>query len=439
MESFARSGFLPTVPDESAKCAAALALAIFAVAYLFISGARIPGLRLDRIGGALLGAVLMLLFRIVTPEEIFGHSADPSRQAIDLNTIVLLLGMMLLAAYLAEAGFFRTAGYHALRITRSPRMLLAAVAAISATLSAFLVNDTVCLMLTPLVLAVIDDAKLPPLPYLLAVCMASNSGSVATFTGNPQNMLIGTASAMPYARFTAYMTVPAVLSTGVVIGILLFAFRHQLPRDRFRSQPEPPPMDRPLLWLSGLGLLGVVAAFFAGLPMSWSALVGAVAVMTLARRTPRLLVEKVDFVLLLFFASLFVLVYGVHKEGWAERMRAPFEPFLRGGPHQEVLGFAALSLLASNLLSNVPFVMLARHWVPGFQNPTLAWEVLALSSTLAGNLTLIGSVANLIVFEIARTRVKESFWDYARIGVPVTLASLVLGMAALLVEHSLFP
>ncbi|HLL56135.1 MAG TPA: SLC13 family permease [Myxococcaceae bacterium] len=416
-----------------------MALAIFAFSYLFISGLRIPLLRLDRVGGALLGAMLMIAFGIVTTAEVFNHSADASRHAIDLETLVLLLGMMLLAAYLGEAGFFRTAGYHAVRLTRSPRMMLAAVGAISAVLSAFLVNDTVCLMLTPLVLAVVDESKLPPLPYLLAVCMASNAGSVATFTGNPQNMLIGTASGIPYASFAAFMALPALLSTGVVIAVLLFAFRKELPRQPFAGQAAPPPLDRPLMWLSGTALLGVVAAFFAGLPMGWSALAGAVVVMTFARRTPRAMVERVDFVLLLFFASLFVLVYGVHKEGWAERMRAPFMPFMRGGPHEEVLGFAALSLVASNLLSNVPFVMLARHWVPEFQFPALGWEVLALSSTLAGNLTLIGSVANLIVFELARGKVKESFWDYAKIGVPVTLISLALGLGALLLEHTLFP
>ena len=415
-----------------------MALAIFAISYLFISGLRLPYPRLDRIGGALLGAVLMLLFGVVSSEEIFNHSADPSRHAINLETIVLLLGMMLLAAYLAEAGFFKTAGYHAVRATRSARLLLVAVAAISAVLSAFLVNDTVCLMLTPLVLAVVEDARLPPLPYLLAVCMASNAGSVATFTGNPQNMLIGTASGLSYARFAAFMALPALLSTAVVVGVLLYAFRRELPREHFPRPSHPPPLDRPLLWLSGAGMVGVVAAFFAGLPMGWSALVGAVAVMTLARRTPRALVEKVDFALLLFFACLFVLVYGVHKEGWAEVMRAPFVPFMRGGPRAEAVGFAALSLVASNLLSNVPFVMLARHWVPGFQSPTLGWEVLALSSTLAGNLTLIGSVANLIVFELARGKVKESFVDYLKIGVPVTLLSMALGMAALLLEHRFF-
>jgi Na+/H+ antiporter NhaD/arsenite permease-like protein len=357
---------------------------------------------------------------------------------VDLDTIILLLGMMLLAAYLAQAAFFRTAGAYTVRLAHTPRLLLAAVTGISAVLSAFLVNDTVCLMLTPLVLAVVEDARLPPVPYLLAVCMGSNSGSVATFTGNPQNMLIQGASRLPYARFAAYMALPAVLSTAVVAGGLLFMFRKELSSKRFDTHPPPPEMNRPLLGLTLVTLLGVVAAFFAGLPMSWSALTGAAVVMTLARRAPRQAIERVDYVLLLFFACLFVVVYGVNKGGWADEIYRVFSPFMSGPPWRETMGFAALTLVASNLFSNVPFVMLARAWVPTLHDPVLGWHVLALGSTLAGNLTLVGSVANLIVFEAARGKAEISFLGYLRVGLPITLISFVLGLAVLLLEHALF-
>lgn len=408
-----------------------MSLAIFAVTYLFIAGAKVPGLKLDRPGGALVGAVVMIVARVVLPAEVFG-------KAIDWDTLVLLLGMMILASYLAEAGFFRSAGYHAVRLAGTPRALLVLICICSAVLSAVLVNDTVCLMLTPLVLATVDEAKLPPLPYLLAVCMASNSGSVATFTGNPQNMIIQGASGISYAQFTAFMALPAALATAVVILALLFLFRRELPTARFQPHPPPPPSRPYLRWLTGIVLLCVVIAFFAGLPMGWSALAGAAVVMTFAGVEPRKAMEKVDFILLLFFASLFVVIYGVHKDGWAERMRDLFAPLMTGGPVRETFGFSALSLVASNLFSNVPFVMLARHWVPTMNDPKLAWHVLALSSTLAGNLTLVGSVANLIVFEIAREKVKVSFWDYARVGVPVTLLSLVVGLVSMLAIRAAF-
>jgi Na+/H+ antiporter NhaD/arsenite permease-like protein len=420
-----------------ALCPRPVALAIFLFTYLFIAGARLPFSKLDRPGGALLGAVLMVVAGVVSPAEVFGHSEDESRRAIDFDTLVLLLGMMILASYLTHAAFFRTAAYHAVRLARTPRALLFAVCAVSAVLSAFLVNDTICLMLTPLVLVTAEDAEVPPAPYLLGLCMASNAGSAATFTGNPQNMLIGVASEIPYATFAGYMALPALLSTAIVFGMLAWTFRRELPRRTFTARPPPPPVDRRLLALT-LGVLGaVVAAFFAGLPMSWSAIAGAAVVMALSTLPPRAALEKVDFILLLFFASLFVVVHGVHQEGWAQAMRGLFEPLMHGGPWRESFGFASLTLLASNLFSNVPYVMLARHWVPGMDSPELGWQVLALSSTLAGNLTLIGSVANLIVFELARDKVQMGFWRYLKIGFPVTLLSLGAGLAVLLLEHAL--
>lgn len=415
-----------------------MALAIFLFTYVFIAGARLPFLKLDRPGGALLGALLMVVVGVVTPAEVFGHSPHPNQQAIDGDTILLLLGMMLLAEYLSLANFFRFAGARAVRVAHTPRLLLVAITVVSALLSAFLVNDTVCLMLTPLVLAVVDDARLPPAPYLLAVCMGSNSGSVATFTGNPQNMLIQGASGLSYASFAAYMALPAVLSTAIVAGALVYLFRHDLPAKRFDTHPPSLDVDRKLLRLSGAVLLGVVVAFFLGLPMSWSALAGGVLVMTLSGREPRPTLERVDWVLLLFFSSLFVVVFGVNKAGWADDIRRLFSPLMAGPPWRETLGFAGLTLVASNLFSNVPFVMLARSWVPTLQNPELGWHVLALGSTLAGNLTLVGSVANLIVFEAARGKVNMTFLGYLRIGLPVTLVSFVVGLAVLLAEHLLF-
>ncbi len=415
-----------------------MALAIFLFTYVFIAGVRLPFIKLDRPGGALLGATLMVVAGVVTPAEVFGHSTERGRQAIDMDTLVLLLGMMLLAVYLAQANFFRAAGARALKVAHTPRLLLVAVTFVSAFLSAFLVNDTVCLFLTPLVLAVVEDARLPPAPYLLAVCMGSNSGSVATFTGNPQNMLIQGASGLGYARFAAYMALPALLSTAIVAVSLLYLFRRDLPAARFDTHPPPLEVNRRLLTLGLGGLLGVVVAFFAGLPMSWSALAGGVLVMTLSGHDSREALERVDWVLLLFFASLFVVVHGVNKAGWAEEIRHLFSPLMAGPPWRETLGFAGLTLVASNLFSNVPFVMLARAWVPAMQEPELAWHVLALGSTLAGNLTLVGSVANLIVFEAARGRVRMGFMDYLRVGVPVTLISFAVGLGVLLAEHALF-
>jgi len=411
-----------------------MGLIIFIVTYVFIAGARIPRVALDRPGGALLGAVAMVALGVVTPDEVFGHHQP--RGAIDYDTILLLLGMMLLAGYLTEAAFFRWAGHQALRLAHSPKALLATVTVVSGVLSAFLVNDTVCLMLTPLVLATVLEARLNPVPYMLAVCMGSNAGSAATFTGNPQNMLIQGASGMNYARFSAFMALPALVSLAIVTAVLLHHFRHVLDDRRFDAHPPPVPVNRRLMWLCVTVTVSVVIAFFLGKPMGWTALTGAAVVMALSGRAPRGALEKVDWVLLLFFASLFVVTFGLNKEGYGAGLRGFFaESNVSVLAEQGI--FAVVSLVASNILSNVPFVMLARDWVPAMQQPDLGWQVLALSSTLAGNLTLVGSVANIIVFELARGKADIRFTEYLRCGIPATLLSLAAGLVILLAEHAL--
>jgi Na+/H+ antiporter NhaD/arsenite permease-like protein len=267
--------------------------------------------------------------------------------------------------------------------------------------------------------------------------MAANAGSVATFTGNPQNMLIGVASGMAYGRFVGFMLLPALASLGCVYLVLWLTFRHALPARPIAPKGLRPVVNRRLMGVSLAVLGAVVVAFFAGLSMAWSALAGAAVVLVFSGTHERETLERVDFLLLLFFASLFIVVQGVNQEGWAERMRELFAPLMSGSPLRETLGFSALTVVASNLFSNVPFVMLARVWVPGMNEPTLAWEVLALASTLAGNLTLIGSVANLIVFEGARGKAHLSFTGYLKVGGPATALSLVAGVGLLLLEHRL--
>jgi Na+/H+ antiporter NhaD/arsenite permease-like protein len=405
-----------------------LALAVFLLTYVFLAGFQLPFINLDRTAAAVVGATAMVALGIIAPGEVAG--------SIDLDTLALLLGMMLISTYLTRAAFFRASAYYVLRATRTPKGLLVGLVAISGVLSAFLVNDTVCLMLTPLTIMLVRSANLPPLPYLLGLCMASNAGSVATFTGNPQNMLIGVASKLGYGHFFSFMLLPAIASMAVVVGVLLYFFRHELPDREIHPDGPPPPMDRRLVIICSVVMAGVLVAFFAGLSLAWSAMAGACVIMVLAGIDPREQYQKVDLALLLFFAALFVVVHGVNKEGWTQAMHGVFAPFMTGGPLQETFGFTALSLVASNLFSNVPYVILARVWVPAMTDPELGWQVLALASTLAGNLTLIGSVANLIVFEGAKDTVQVSFWQYFRVGVPVTLLSLVVGLLILLGERA---
>jgi Na+/H+ antiporter NhaD/arsenite permease-like protein len=360
----------------------------------------------------------------VTPTEAYF-------QAIDYRTIGLLLGMMVITAYLEEAGFFRWASLLTVQKAKTPRRLLVGTVAVCALLSAFLVNDTVCLLVTPLVVRVVDEAELPPLPFLLAVAFGSNAGSAGTPTGNPQNVIVANLSGLSYADFVSSLGPSAVAATAIVILFLLILFGRELgPRPLTSRSLGTPELDRPMLVATLTVLAGVIAAFVAGFDMSFSALAGASALLLLGRRPQAPLLARVNWSLLLFFASLFVVVYGLGKSGAGASLFASASKL--GGPASEPWALGGVSILGSNLLSNVPFVLLASSWIPSLADPATGWKVLALTSTLAGNLTIVGSVANLIVLELAGARGRVSFWRFLAYGLPITLATSAAGVGLLL-------
>ncbi len=406
------------------------AVAVFAVTYLAIAAGRLPYLSLDRPAAALLGAVLMVAAGVLSPHE--------AGAAVNGDTIGLLLGMMILSVQLGEAGFFRWASHRVLRTVHGPRTLLWAIVVAAGTLSAVLVNDTVCVMVTPLVIAVVDDAKLPPLPYLLALAFGSNAGSVATLTGNPQNMIVGTLSGIPYLRFAAALALPAAVSLGLVACVLQLVFRRALPHRRFAVPPSAAPdVDRVLLAKSLGATALAVAGFLAGFPLAPTALLAAALLLAFGGRAPREALLRVDWPLLVFFAGLFVVVAGVGKAGVASRMFDAIAPALGVGVVRQSVVFSLFTVGASQIVSNVPFVLLAGAWIPRLAHPTLLWLVTALASTLAGNLTVLGSVANLIVLELAGSRARIGFWRFFAIGSVVTATTLAAGLAVLLLEHAL--
>ena len=407
------------------------AAVIFCVTYLFLVGQGLPWLKLDRPGAAVAGAVAMVAFGVLTPGQVY-------RDAINWDTIALLLGMMILCGAMAEAGLFRFVGWLALRRGHSPARLLGVLVFVAGTLSALLVNDTVCLMLTPLVLAMVEAASLPALPFLLGLAFASNAGSVATLTGNPQNMLIGTLSGISYARFAALSTGPAILALAAVLIVLRIAFRAALaPRGPLTVTLERPRLDRAAAVLCGLALLFVFGGFLLGYSLAWTAMAGAALLLICLRRPPKAIFARVDGTLLLFFAALFVVTHGVAQAGIAARLYSFFQPLLGSTAEVQTLSFGAFTVVACQIVSNVPFVLLAGHWIPGLVDPQLGWLSLALVSTLAGNLTPVASVANLIVLELAGERGKISFGRFVKLGALCTFLPLAVALAALLLERRL--
>jgi Na+/H+ antiporter NhaD/arsenite permease-like protein len=405
-----------------------LAVSIFCLTYLLISGRQLKILPLNRPAAALLGTVLMVACGVLTPEEAY--------RAVDYDTLVLLLGMMLISAYLCLAGFFDWAADWILRRARTPQALLMHLIFTAGVLSALLVNDIICLMLTPLVVAVMVRGKLPLVPYLLALAMSANLGSVATLVGNPQNMIIGHLSRIPFLRFSASLVPVALAGLVVEYVVLRVGFRKVLGQAVIhRPTAPPPPLNSRLLILT-LGVLGLVfVGFVAGLNLSWTALAGGALVMVLAKRDTHQVLKLVDWNLLVFFAALFVVVEGLSKTGLPDQAYRLVQPLFGSSTASQAWNFAWFAEAGSNVFSNVPFVLVAGKWINNFGQPELMWKVMALTTTFAGNLTIIGSVANIIVVESARGHVELGFWDYARYGIPVTILTSVIGMLILLWLH----
>jgi Na+/H+ antiporter NhaD/arsenite permease-like protein len=276
------------------------------------------------------------------------------------------------------------------------------------------------------------------MPYLLGLAFASNAGSVATLTGNPQNMLIGTLSGISYASFSAALLLPAALSLAAVLAVLLAVFRRELSWKPLHIQVAPPPLDRALALLCAAALAFVLAGFLLGYSLAWTAMTGAALLLALSRQPPREMFAQVDGSLLLFFAGLFVVTHGVAQAGITERIHAALSPFFGHDATQQTVRFGLFTLASCQLVSNVPFVLLAARWVPKLVDPHLGWLSLALFSTLSGNLTPVASVANLIVLELAGTKGKTPFLRFLWVGALCTFVPLALALACLLVERAHF-
>jgi Na+/H+ antiporter NhaD/arsenite permease-like protein len=394
------------------------AIAIFSATYAVVAVGKIPVYHIDRAGAALLGGSLMVGTGVLTAEEAY--------RAVDFDTIILLLGMMIVVANLRVSGFFRVVtGWIATHV-HHPFVLLVAVVLASGLLSAFLVNDTICLVMTPLVLELVTRLRRNPVPYLLAVATASNIGSVATITGNPQNIIIGSLSHIPYGVFVA--TLAPVAAVGLVIATLLIALLYRkdfLIRERLLPTSMPTRYHRPLVIKTLVVLAIMVVLFFIGQPVAKVAIVGGAFLLLTRRVKPEKIYIEIDWPLLVMFVGLFVVVAGFEKMVVTPETVAAISRLRLDD--SAVLG--VVTALLSNIVSNVPAVLVLKPFVPNLPDPQRAWLVIAMAATLAGNLTLVGSVANLIVAQRARARgVDISFWTYLKVGAPLTVVTILIGL-----------
>jgi Na+/H+ antiporter NhaD/arsenite permease-like protein len=394
------------------------AIAIFAATYVALALGRLPGLRIDRAGIALVGASLMLASGAL--------DLDAAARAIDFATLALLLGMMIVVANLRLSGFFRLASGWIVAAARTPLALLAAVTLVSGLFSAFLLNDAICLVMTPLVIEIVRRLDRDPVPYLLAVAMAANIGSAATLTGNPQNILIAGFSHIPYSVFAARLS--PVAGAGLVLTVLLIGAAYPTEfgaGQRLTARHGPARLHRPLATKSVIVVFAMIAAFFSRMPPAEVALVaGAFLLLTRVVGAARIY-REIDWPLLLMFAGLFVVVAGFEKAA----VTPAAIRFIGATGLDRPWGLGLTTALLSNLVSNVPAVLVLKPFIGRRPDAAHAWLIVAMSSTFAGNLTVLGSVANLIVVQLARAHgVMIGFWRYFRVGAPLTLLTIVLGL-----------
>ncbi len=401
-----------------------LSLAIFALTYVVILAGESSPRKLDRPTAGLVGAVLMVATGVLTRRE--------AAASLDLGTLALLFGMMVVVGFAARGGLLDQLAGWLVRRSHSPLHLLWTVVITAGVLSALFVNDTVCLLMTPLLLTVTARNRLPPEPYLLALATSSNVGSVMTLTGNPQNMLIGQSSGMGWGEFAVRMAPLGLLCLGLNGLVLFLIYRVPLRAATLTAAgPMPGLTDARLARKTVVVLVGLLVAFLAGAPMDVSALVAAAVLLVWANQPPAEAFAAVDWPLLIFFAGLFVVVEGVVRTEGFRVARLMTASAAAPDTLPGLAGFSGVTVLGSNLFSNVPFVMLARLWVTGQPHAPLLWLALAAGSTLAGNLTLVGSVANMIVAQGASPACRLGFWQFARVGVPTTLLTVAASVLVL--------
>lgn len=395
-----------------------VALAVFVLTYALIATRRLSVLPIGRPAGALLGAVLMVATGALAP--------GAALEAVDADTLVLLFGTMALSGYLERSGLFDRLGLLASRT--SPRGLLVATAIVPGVLSAFLLNDAICLFLAPIVVHLCATRKLPFAPYLIALATSANLGSAATLVGNPQNMIVGSLSHYGFVAFLRAVG-PASVAGLAINAVLLFVFfARRLPAAMPEASEAMQVRRGPLPRLTAAVSVLVAVALLCGLHLGFTLLAGVMVLVLADRREPNEVFAKVDWSLLVFFACLFIVVHGLDATGLPARAWAQARDHVSLDSPLGLAGLTALLAIGSNVVSNVPVILLVGPHLAELGQPERAWALCGFVTTVAGNLTLVGSVANLIVAERAKSHYELGFLEHLRFGLVSSVLVLVAGV-----------
>lgn len=406
------------------------AIIIFIITFLGIIYTRLPKVNIDRPSAAFFGAVAMILFGVLTFDEAVS--------AIDFNTIALLLGMMIVIAVLELDGFFTFIAEKTISLSKSRNQLLTIIVFVTGLASAFLVNDAVVLLFTPVIIQICRSAKLNPIPYLIAEIFSSNIGSAMTITGNPQNILIGMQSGIPYTYFLLHLLPVSLIGMFLIVLVIKPFFRNEFKSENhLQFQGEEFNYNFKSMKISVPIFIGILILFFFSHTFNISipliALAGASIILIFGKIKPSKVIKEVDWVLLLFFAGLFIVVHGIEKVGVLDQFieNTPVSNNLEG-----IISLHALSLFLSQIVSNVPYTILMLPILKSASSDLL-WLSLASAATLAGNATIIGAVANIIVIEVAKKHeIEIGFWQFFKVGIIVTIITLFISILILYLQLS---
>ena len=416
------------------------ALTIFLITYVCIAGRRLGVLHISRPAAVWAGAAACVLTGVLSPDQAYA--------SIDGDTLVLLVGMMVLAAHLDHAGFFEWGAARALRLAPTPGRFLTVLIFSAGILSALLVNDAVAFLMAPLLVPIIRRLRLNAPLFLIALMTSANLGSVMTQVGNPQTMIIGSLSDVGFGHYFLVMAPLGLLMLFVNRLLLpLFFPMTASPTANARTQAasldspfddadELPfqfrhtmaPEIKPALLIKCLVSLALAfLGFFLGLNVAWTALAASALLLVVAGWQPRDAMKQVDWQLLLFVAGLFVITGAIRSAGVSDAMLELLDPYLRGESSGQGWSFTALTMIGSNLVGNIPFLLVASDWLPELLPGDRGWLLLAMASSFAGNLFITSSMVNVLVRDRASSVGRVGFGTHMRYGVVITLVSTAVG------------
>lgn len=396
----------------------ALTFIIILFALIGIATGSYPNFRMNRATIALVASTALIIIGAITLDQAF--------KAIDISTIVLIFSMMILNINLRLSGFFNIITSKIISFAKTPKQLLLLIIFSSGLLSSIFLNDTIVIIFTPLLISVVISLKRNPIPYLVALATSANVGSVATIVGNPQNMIVGILSKISFTQFALKLTPIALIGLAIIWIVIVLVYKSEFGNEKLSAGIEPEyRVYRPLLIKTTIILGIMLIAFNIGFPIALTALGGASLLLITRRIKPERVFLEIDWSLLIFFSGLFIITHTLNEYFISKYFQLNKSIF----SGNMVFDLSLVSAALSNLISNVPAVLLISRALLKINNAENLWLTLAMSSTFAGNLTLLGSVANLIVAESAKRQgIKLGFMEYLKAGIPITIITMILGI-----------